>query len=262
MTTPDSKPNLIRTRIWQEDSEPDNIFAARAARCHGYDVYRGMLGKAGWADMLYLLLRGEAPDARQAALLDMLAVALANPGPRDPAVHAAMCGGVAGSTAAATLSAALAVGAGGNGGAREVLLAMQGWADCGTDLASWQARFAAAPDGAASIWPAAEHAPGFDPHGVRCSGIVRDSLHALASMGPHLAWLEQQREALESHAGLPLAMTGVAAAALHELGFSPVQGEMLFLLLRLPGAAAHALEQGELGFRKFPFYAIELEAAA
>ena len=36
---------------------------------------------------------------------------------------------------------------------------------------------------------------------------------------------------------------------------------MLFLMLRLPGAAAHALEQGEMGFRKFPFYTIEQEAA-
>ena len=50
-----------------------------------------------------------------------LALALANPGPRDPMVHAAMCGGVGGSHAAASLIAALAVGAGQSGGAREVL---------------------------------------------------------------------------------------------------------------------------------------------
>jgi len=29
---------------------------------------------------------------------------------------------------------------------------------------------------------------------------------------------------------------------------------MLFLLLRLPGAAAHALEQKEHGWRKYPFF--------
>jgi citrate synthase len=33
---------------------------------------------------------------------------------------------------------------------------------------------------------------------------------------------------------------------------------MLFLLLRLPGAAAHALEQGQSGFRSFPFYSVEV----
>jgi citrate synthase len=29
---------------------------------------------------------------------------------------------------------------------------------------------------------------------------------------------------------------------------------MLYLLLRLPGAAAHALEQKQLGFKRFPFF--------
>jgi citrate synthase len=54
-------------------------------------------------------------------------------------------------------------------------------------------------------------------------------------------------------------MTGVAAAAMIDLGFSPGEAEMLTLLLRLPGAAAHALEQGRQGFRRFPFFSIELE---
>src|SRR3569832_457271 len=56
-------------------------------------------------------------------------------------------------------------------------------------------------------------------------------------------------------------MSGVAAAALMDLGHSPDQGEMLYLLLRLPGAAVHALEQKEYGWRRFPFFthALELE---
>ena len=269
-------PNLIHTRIWHEEPEPDNAFATRAAHCHGYDVYGAMLGHAGWADMVYLLLRGEAPGAAQARLLDTLAVALANPGPRDASVHAAMCGGVAGSTAAATLMAALGVGAGGHTGAREVLLAMQLWQACATDLAQWQARLAAPPDTAVSIWPRQEHAPGFDPHGRSTATIVRQALTTLAALendaadgalaqlqddgasGP-LAWLAQHLAPVEAAAGAPLAMTGVAAAALHALGFSPAQGEMLFLLLRLPGAAAHALEQGEAGFRQFPFYTVAVQ---
>jgi citrate synthase len=64
---------------------------------------------------------------------------------------------------------------------------------------------------------------------------------------------------LETATGLPLALSGVAAAALADLGFTPEQGEMLHLLLRLPGAAAHALEQRHYGHKKFPFFALELE---
>jgi citrate synthase len=260
MTDTAAAPDLIHTRIWREEAEPDNAFATRSAHCHGYDVYGAMLGKAGWIDMLYLLLRGEAPSARDARLLEALAVALANPGPRDASVHAAMCGGVCGSTAAATLVAALSVGAGVNGGARELLLAMQGWAACGTSVEAWQAQISAAPSTTVSIWPVQEHAPGFDPHGVSCATIVVQTLDCLAGLadGPELAWLQAQRGELERAADRPLSMVGVAACALHALGFTPEQGEMLFLLLRLPGAAAHALEQRAGGFRGFPFFSIEL----
>ena len=128
----------IRTRIWQEEAEPDNAFAALSCHCHGYDVYGDLLIHAGWIEYLYLLFRGEAPTGQQARLLEGLAIALANPGPRDAAVHAAMCGGVGGSTSASCLMAALAVGAGASGGAREVRLAMEDWQARGTDLSLWQ----------------------------------------------------------------------------------------------------------------------------
>jgi citrate synthase len=120
-------------------------------------------------------------------------------------------------------------------------------------------RLHSSPDGGASIWPAPQHAPGFEPHALGCATIVRQTLDCFAAIMPDspLAWLREQRAALERVSGLPLAMTGVAACALHALGMSAPQGEMLFLLLRLPGAAAHALEQGQSGFRSFPFYTVE-----
>jgi citrate synthase len=69
-----------------------------------------------------------------------------------------------------------------------------------------------------------------------------------------LRWLKDHQAELETIVGSPLAMTGVAAAGFIDLGFTPEQGEMLFLLLRLPGAAAHALEQEHFGWRRFPFF--------
>lgn len=253
----------IRTRIWREEAEADNPFAARAAYCHGYDVYGEMLGRARWSEMLYLLFRGEAPPPAAAELLETLAVALANPGPRDAAVHAAMCGGVGGSTAAACLIAALAVGAGQLAGGREVFLAMQAWVACGTDLAAWRAQLSAPAAETASIWPTPEHPPGFDPHGVGTATPVRQTLACLAAnpAGERLRWLAEQRAALEAAAGRPLALAGVVAAAFADLGFSPEQGEMVHLLLRLPGAAAHALEQKAYGHKQFPFFAADLADA-
>jgi citrate synthase len=191
-------------------------------------------------------------------------VALANPGPRDASVHAAMCGGTAGSPAAASLIAALAVGAGQLFGGREVLLAVRDWNDCGTDLDAWHKRLSARPAPAdVTAWPAPEHPPGFDPHGVTTTLVVTQTLSHLADRcpGPIIPWLATQRSELESIAGLPLSLTGIAAAAFADIGFTPEQAEMLHLMLRLPGAAAHALEQQELGHKKFPFYENEFETS-
>lgn len=210
--------------------------------------------------MLCLLFRDELPSPEALHLLESLAVALANPGPRDPSVYSAMCGGACGSPAAASLMAALSAGAGRHGGAREVFDAMTAWQACGRNLASWSDYPATDSGQALDIWPAREHLPGFDPHGVSTPTTVVQLLTALAGMGTPLClgWLAENRRELEKVAGLPLNQAGVAAAAFVDLGFNPKEGEMLYLLLRLPGAAAHALEQEANGFRNFPFYDVNL----
>ncbi len=252
----------FRTAIWEEEAEADNPFEARACYCQGYDVYGDLLGKAGWIEYLFLLFRGERPSPAQAALLERLAVALANRGPRDSSVRAAMNGGVGGSTAAGTLMAALAIGAGQHGGAREVYRVVELWRQCGPDTAAWEVGLAAAlAHGPEDIWPRPEHPPGFEPNGVSCPTPVRQTLAALAATGagPATAWLHTHREALETVAGCPLAMSGVAGAAFFDLGLPPEAAEMLFLLLRLPGAAAHALEQQALGWKAFPYIGPQIE---
>lgn len=256
-----NNPDAIHTRIWREEAEPDNPFATRTAYCRGYDVFGQMLGNTRWIEMLVLLFRDELPGAAQLDMLEALAVALANPGPRDPSIHAAMCGGVGGSSAAAALIAALSVGAGRYRGARDVFDAMSAWQACGTDVEVWRAyNLRDTQDDLVDTWPRREHAPGFDPHGISTAASVRQLLETLARIGatPRLCWLAAQRLELEKAVGLPLDIGGVAAAAFADLCFQPNEGEMLYLLLRLPGAAAHALEQERYGYKQFPFYPVEL----
>jgi len=90
---------------------------------------------------------------------------------------------------------------------------------------------------------------------------VLQTLQTLVAMGPgpRLPWMVAHRAELERVAGLPLSMAGVAAAALADLGFDATQGEMLHLLLRLPGSAAHALEQARQGFKRFPYPTVDLQ---
>jgi citrate synthase len=250
----------LQTAIWHERPEPADPFAVRSAECFGFDVYADVLGNASWADMLHLLFTGRPPAAPQRALLDDLAVALANPGPRDPSVHAAMSSGVSGSPAAATLMAALAAGAGQDGGGRDVFMAMLRWEQCGADLAAWETWLADPPTERDDVWPVMEHPPGFEPHGVQRRLPVEQTLARLVRHAPRgaLAFLREHADALEAAAGRPISTAGVAAAAYADLGFSAAQGEMVHLMLRLPGAAAHALEQHELGFKRFPFPDITL----
>ncbi|RZI43460.1 citryl-CoA lyase [Herbaspirillum sp. HC18] len=252
--------HLVRTRIWREEAEADNPFATRAAYCRGYDVFGAMVGNARWVEMLFLLFRDQLPAIAELDMFEALAVALANPGPRDPSVHAAMCGGVGGSTAAASLMAALSVGAGRLGGARDVFDAMCIWNECGTDATAWPVH-AARMSKRTEIWPPGTHPPGSDPYGVAASTVVKQLLATLSCIGGtrRIEWLAHHREEFENALGHPLSISGVAAAAFSDLGFSAAEGEMLFLLLRLPGAAAHAMEQGGYGYKQFPFFPVELE---
>src|SRR5690606_10678159 len=133
-----SKRQVYYSNFWEEVAEDDNPFATKEAYCHGYNVYGEILQKAAWFEYLYVLFKGEKPTPAQAKLLEKLAIALANPGPREASVRAAMNGGVGGSTHAASLMAALAVGAGQYGGAQEVSVCVTNWQKNGCDYEAWK----------------------------------------------------------------------------------------------------------------------------
>jgi len=263
--------DVIHSELWGETPAPDNPFLAEQCLCAGFDVYGDLLGKASFIEYLFLLFKREQPTQAQRQLLNDLAVALANPGPRDYSVQAAMSGGAAGSTLASCLMAAIGVGAGNFGGSREVARLMLHWSDFGCAWDTWQRhlqsereRIAAIKDGdiplpsgeETDIWLPMEHVAGFDPRTQTGATPVRQTLAHLADVSPgeHLPWLLHHYSALEQEAGAGLAMTFVATAALADLDFDAEAGEFLFLLLRLPGAAAHSLEQRIRGWRDFPFY--------
>lgn len=253
--------NVIHTRLWHEEPSANDPFTPEVCRAGGYDVYGDLLGKVDYIDYLFLLFTGERPSAMQSRTLSLLAVALANPGPRDPSVHAAMAASATGNPSSAAMMAAVAAGAGASGGAREVLLAMQAWTSCGTSIDAWRAYMANLPAPRPAFWPASGYVPGFAEHGVSCARPVLLLLERLCQQAPspQLTWLAENRAALETAAGIPLAQNGVAAAAFAGMGLQPAAGEMLTLLLRLPGAAAHALEQAGHSFRNFPFFELDLQ---
>ncbi|MEM8843904.1 MAG: citryl-CoA lyase [Pseudomonadota bacterium] len=253
---------FIHSKIWNEEPEEDNPFVAAQCFCAGYDVYNEILTRASWAEYLYLLFKLDQPEKWQATLLEKIAIAVANPGIRSHTVRAAMCAGVGGSSNASALMAALSVGAGKLEGAHDVFLMMSWWNECGEDIDKWKSHITSPPQPhRTEVWGEIEHTPGFDPNGVSCATPVKQTLKEFVkhSEGSKLKWLLKHRDELESITQIPLAMSGVIATALIDLEINPDQGEMLFLLLRLPGAAAHALEQKKHGWRKYPFFGTALK---
>lgn len=247
----------LHSAIWHEEAEQDNPYAAKRCLAYGYDVYGDVIHKSSWSEYMLLLFTGERPSESAAALLEKLAIALANAGPRDTSVRAAMNGGVGGSVDAASLIAALAVGAGQYGGSHEVHLLVSAWQRLGMSVPQWSEYLSDPNKGyLEDVWSRIEHPPGFDPHGVTCPTPVIQTLSILAPLSPEgaLKWLSDHRCELERHTGLPLSMSAVAAAAFVDLGFSSTQATMMYLMLRLPGAAVHAMEQEALGWKKFPAY--------
>lgn len=257
MENDNNKLEVIHTKIWQEEVSADNPFVAEKCICSGYDVYGELLTKASWFEYIWLLFMLEKPEPWKVELLEKISIAIANPGIRDHSVRAAMNAGVGGSTSASALMAALAVGAGQLNGAREIYVAMEWWQQCGTDLHKWKEIINTPPkQQRASVWNDIEHTPGFDPHGTTCSTPVLQTLNVLCDIANNgkLAWLAESRNDLEALSQSPLSMTGVIACAFVELELTSEQAEMFYLFLRLPGAAAHAIEQKKMGWKKYPFF--------
>ena len=254
-----SKRQVYYSNFWEEVAEEDNPFATKEAYCHGYNVYGDILKKATWFEYLYVLFMGQKPTQAQAKLLEKLAIALANPGPREASVRAAMNGGVGGSTHAASLMAALAVGAGQYGGAQEVSVCVANWKKNGCDYEAWKnSLLEPNKDYQEDIWLPFEHAPGFDLNGVSFCCVNREILKTLQACAPDngaVSWLSDNRECLEKELGYPLALSGISAAVFFDLGFNADMAAYLYLILRLPGAAMHAIEQQGFGWKKFPFFA-------
>lgn len=244
----------LETAIWREITNKENDFQADQCFCYGFDVYSDLLKHANWIDYLFLIISGTKPSHEQSSLLEKIAIILANPGIRDLSVRAAMNAGVGKAPTASILIAALTVGSGQYGGAKEISMVMNLWQK-NIDKTTFDLTIEQNEE--KDIWPDIDHIPGFDPHADRSSAIIETCLNQLTQNKntKYLHWLKSSIVMLEQCAKQPLALNGVIAAAFCDLGLTHQQSEFLFLMLRLPGAAAHAMEQEQLGWRKFPFFA-------
>jgi citrate synthase len=240
------------TRIWQEVPSADNPYLAETCRCHGYDI-RELARKRSFSDVLFLLFQGELPSPEQANILESLLILFINPGPRHPAVRAAMNAAVSRTHTQHLLPIGLSVMSGEHLGGSEVLAAMR---FIETNLTKSAIKVAETIVHSSRPTEGDFHpVPGFGSRFGAIDPMSQQLATLISSMpgsGPAMAWCEALATELKTN-GMGWLVTGVAAAAFHDLGFSPWAGAGLFQLACAPGILAHGLELADKPLTAMPF---------
>lgn len=215
-------------------------------RLRGYDVTALMTRKT-FADTVFLLHQGRLPEERERRLLDAILVAVSDHGSGAPSCAAAR---IAASGNRQSLSAAIAAGilaigdehGGAGSGCMEVIAA--GVARARRDgIATDEAARRVVAEARA----AGRRIPGFghrvhahDPRTPVLFGMARESGVA----GDGVAFVEALDAAFrERGKSLPVNIDGALAAILHDLGFPPPFGKLVFIIGRVAGLSAEVLEE-------------------
>jgi citrate synthase len=215
-----------------------------------------LIGSVGLVDMIWLLLRGDLPQPRQAALLEAALVAGVDHGPQAPSIAvarmAATCG-VGLNNAVATGVNLLGDSHGGAGQqCVELLHDIRTAQDNGVDLdtatttvvAAWRERSRYVPGFGHRFHPV-------DPRRDPLLGLV-DAAVADGVVEGRFAAAARAVEALLNRPGrrpVPMNIDGATAVIYAELGFAAPLARGLFVLSRSVGILAHAWEESQTGRR-------------
>ncbi|WP_433462582.1 citryl-CoA lyase [Spirillospora sp. CA-128828] len=212
-----------------------------------------LIGTTGLTSMIWLMLRGDPPSPRQAALLEAALVAAVDHGPQAPSIAvarmAATCGiGLNGAVASAVNTLGDSHGGAGEQCVRllDEILEREA-AGAGLDTATAEV---------VAAWP--RYLPGFghrfhpvDPRRDPLLSLVEEAARDGVVPGGHLraglaveAYLARGRER-----PVPMNIDGATAIVYAELGFPAPLARGLFVLSRSIGILAHAWEETQSGRR-------------
>jgi citrate synthase len=217
----------------------------------GYPIDE-LMGRVPFSHVAYLVMTGELPSAAQGALVDAILVACLDHGVTPPSAlnarHAASTGA---SLSAAVAAGVLAINRSHGGSAEEAmkfLLEGELWREgSGIHLGEMGERLARAE------LDAGRRVPGFghryhedDPRTRRLLSLAREAKVAGAHVELALA-LEAALSKILART-MPLNIDGAIAAILCDLGVEVELASAFFILARVPGLIAHAVEEQ----RRFP----------
>ncbi len=224
---------------WQTaitDIEPGKI------RVRGYDI-TDMMDNLSFAQTVYLILRGELPDDKEARMMEAILVSSIDHGASPPSVlgtRTVMSGG--NSLNASVAGGVLVIGDSHGGAIEQSARIMQAWAEKeGTPQEL-------AKSLVAEMRASKKRMPGFghrlhktDPRTLKLFEIAEK----LEFSGRHTELAIAIEAELEKASGrkLPINVDGAIAAVISDMGFDWRLGKGFFIISRVPGLIAHAYEE-------------------
>lgn len=222
----------------------------------GYPIQE-LIGALSFAQMVWLMLRGEVPDPAQAKLLEAALVAAVDHGPQAPSIAisrmAVTCGLPINGAMASAINALDDIHGGAGQQCMELYQAIAQRAATGTSEAE-----AVEPELDRFIAERGKIVAGFghrfhriDPRAVKLLELVRQAQSSGVVSGrfARIGTLVEQSLDRRKGSRIPMNIDGATAVIYSELGFAPPLGRGLFVLSRSVGILAHAWEQTQQGGR-------------
>ncbi|WP_110597907.1 citryl-CoA lyase [Salinicola lusitanus] len=219
-------------------------------RYRGYPIEE-LIGNVGFADMVWLMTRGELPSRAQAALLETALMSAVDHGPQAPSIAIARmamtCGGSLNNAMASAVNVLDDVHGGAGEQAVELYQSILEYQIGGHPLeiaveegiATWQReRTRIIPGFGHRFHPV-------DPRGPRLLQLVEEAAERGEVDGNFVAIAREVERQLIAMKGkpIPLNIDGATAVIYAELGFPAPLARGLFCLSRSVGILAHAWEQ-------------------
>ena len=225
-------------------------------RYRGYPIEE-LIGRVSFAQMIWLMVRGELPTPRQGDLLDAALMAAVDHGPQAPSIAIARMAATCGVGLNNAMASAVNVLGDVHGGA-------------GEQAVEFYQAIGARVEGGATVEMSARAAleeffaagnkfvPGFghrfhpiDPRAGRLLELVDGAARDGVVSGRYAAIARALEAAIEASKGRRITMNidGATAVIYAELGFPPPLARGLFCLSRSVGILAHAWEQTQQGGR-------------
>ncbi|MDE0208585.1 MAG: citryl-CoA lyase [Boseongicola sp.] len=217
-----------------------------------------LIGNIGFAQMIWLMTRGDLPTVEQATLLECALVAGVDHGPQAPSIAAARMAATCGVGINNVMATGVNMLGDVHGGAGEqcaelyldIAERLDGGADLETATRNGIATWREAHGKIVSGFGHRFHKP-VDPRAPRLMARVHEAAEAGIVSGRFAAIGQAVQAEIGRQRGVDIAMNidGATAVIFCELGFPPPLSRGLFCLSRLVGVLAHGWEQMQQGGR-------------